>query len=201
MAQLIKVTQTNSATGKETEIALNAQRIVKVYTPKTSGSLIVYNNEGFPAIPGRISAKESYATVTSLMTGFVAGVAKEMDVISTDGIVVDELITISIDEVLMVYPDAQNANLTILITMGAGASLMRHRVNDDLDGVIADFNAASFVSEIQAALDLKANIAGPTFTGTVGGITKTMVGLGNVDNTADSGKPVSTAQQTITSLF
>lgn len=48
----------------------------------------------------------------------------------------------------------------------------------------------------QTALNLKANIAGPTFTGTVNGITKSMVGLGSVDNTADTAKPVSTAQQT-----
>jgi hypothetical protein len=34
------------------------------------------------------------------------------------------------------------------------------------------------------------------FLGTVSGITKTMVGLGSVDNTTDIGKPVSTAQQT-----
>jgi hypothetical protein len=47
----------------------------------------------------------------------------------------------------------------------------------------------------QAALDLKANIASPTFTGTVGGITKSMVGLGNVDNTSDANKPISTATQ------
>lgn len=52
----------------------------------------------------------------------------------------------------------------------------------------------------QTALDLKANIASPTFTGTVGGITKSMVGLGSVDNTADTGKPVSTAQQTALDL-
>ena len=46
------------------------------------------------------------------------------------------------------------------------------------------------------ALALKAPLANPTFTGTVSGITATMVGLGNVNNTADSAKPVSTAQQT-----
>jgi hypothetical protein len=48
----------------------------------------------------------------------------------------------------------------------------------------------------QTALNLKADLAGPTFTGTVNGITKTMVGLGNVDNTSDVNKPVSTAQAT-----
>lgn len=45
------------------------------------------------------------------------------------------------------------------------------------------------------ALALKATLADPTFTGTVGGITKAMVGLSNVDNTTDALKPVSTAGQ------
>ena len=45
-----------------------------------------------------------------------------------------------------------------------------------------------------------APIASPTFTGTVSGVTKTMVGLGNVDNTSDANKPVSTATQTALDL-
>jgi hypothetical protein len=45
----------------------------------------------------------------------------------------------------------------------------------------------------QTALDLKAPLASPTFTGTVSGISKAMVGLSNVDNTTDASKPVSTA--------
>ena len=62
----------------------------------------------------------------------------------------------------------------------------------------------------QTALDLKlasataastyAPLASPTFTGTVTGVTKSHVGLGNVDNTADSAKPVSTAAQTALDL-
>ena len=50
------------------------------------------------------------------------------------------------------------------------------------------------------AMALKAPLANPTFTGTVGGITKSMVGLANVDNTSDANKPVSTAQQTALNL-
>lgn len=46
------------------------------------------------------------------------------------------------------------------------------------------------------ALAAKAPINSPTFTGTVGGITKAHVGLGNVDNTSDANKPVSSAQST-----
>jgi hypothetical protein len=62
----------------------------------------------------------------------------------------------------------------------------------------------------QTALDLKldsgtaastyAPIANPTFTGTVAGVTKSHVGLGNVDNTSDANKPVSTATQTALDL-
>ena len=51
-------------------------------------------------------------------------------------------------------------------------------------------------SAIQTQLNAKAPIANPTFTGTVSGVTKAMVGLGNVDNTTDAGKPISTATQT-----
>lgn len=40
----------------------------------------------------------------------------------------------------------------------------------------------------------------PTFTGTVSGITKGMVGLSNVNDTSDLTKPVSTAQQTALDL-
>lgn len=46
----------------------------------------------------------------------------------------------------------------------------------------------------------KANLNNPTFTGTVNGITKSMVGLSNVDNTSDINKPVSTATQNALNL-
>jgi hypothetical protein len=55
-------------------------------------------------------------------------------------------------------------------------------------------------SATQTALNLKANLAGPTFTGTVSGITKAMVGLTNVDDTSDANKPVSSATQTALNL-
>jgi len=45
-----------------------------------------------------------------------------------------------------------------------------------------------------------AKSASPTFTGTVSGISKSMVGLGSVDNTSDASKPVSTAGQTALDL-
>ena len=50
-------------------------------------------------------------------------------------------------------------------------------------------------SAIQTQLDAKAPTANPTFTGTVSGITASMVGLGSVNNTSDLDKPISNATQ------
>ena len=71
--------------------------------------------------------------------------------------------------------------------------------------ILNTFNPTEFESSLSSEdvetklnnLDnTKAPIDAPTFTGIVSGITKNMVGLGNVDNTSDANKPVSTAQQT-----
>ncbi len=59
---------------------------------------------------------------------------------------------------------------------------------------------ANLKTAVAPDLSAYAPIASPTFTGTVSGVTKTMIGLGNVDNTADTAKPVSTAQQTALDL-
>jgi hypothetical protein len=45
----------------------------------------------------------------------------------------------------------------------------------------------------QNELNLRAPLLNPFFTGTVSGISKSMVGLSNVDNTSDINKPVSNA--------
>jgi hypothetical protein len=49
---------------------------------------------------------------------------------------------------------------------------------------------------VSTAISGFAPLANPTFTGTVNGITKSMVGLGDVDNTTDLNKPISSATQT-----
>jgi hypothetical protein len=68
------------------------------------------------------------------------------------------------------------------------------RVADVSDTEIGYLNGVT--SAIQTQINSKAPTADPTFTGTVSGITKSMVGLGNADNTSDANKPVSTATQT-----
>jgi hypothetical protein len=57
------------------------------------------------------------------------------------------------------------------------------------------FTNARAQAALTTQLAAKAPVASPTFTGTVSGVTKAHVGLGNVDNTSDANKPISTAQQ------
>ena len=62
-------------------------------------------------------------------------------------------------------------------------------------GTISDDDTIlTAINKLNGNIALKANLASPTFTGTVSGITKAMVGLGNVDNTTDADKPVSAEQ-------
>jgi hypothetical protein len=86
------------------------------------------------------------------------------------------------------------------VVNGAPASL--DTLKELSDALIADESAAATLTTLvgtklssSTAASTYAPIASPTFTGTVNGITKAMVGLGNVDNTADASKPISTATQ------
>lgn len=60
---------------------------------------------------------------------------------------------------------------------------IRSRIESKVSAIDNTSDANKPVSSAtQTALNLKANLASPTFTGTVGGITASMVGLGNVTN-------------------
>jgi hypothetical protein len=82
--------------------------------------------------------------------------------------------------------------------LNASSSTLQGNIDTIGSGQTSALNNSS--SALQTNIDLKADIASPTFTGTVSGITSTMVGLGNVDNTTDALKPVSTAGQTALDL-
>ena len=66
--------------------------------------------------------------------------------------------------------------------------------------ISADDTILSAINKLNGNDGLKANLASPNFTGNVTGITASMVGLGNVDNTSDANKLVSAAQQTALNL-
>lgn len=107
-------------------------------------------------------------------------------------------LTVSLSEITDgITADASEINIL------DGATLSTAELNI-LDGATLSVTELNYVdgvtSAIQTQLNSKAPIASPTFTGTVSGVTKTMVGLGSVDNTTDANKPVSTATQTALDL-
>ena len=91
------------------------------------------------------------------------------------------------DQDLSAYATA--ANVTTSLALKANTS-----------DVTSSLGLKANSSDVTNSLALKANLASPTFTGTVSGIDKTMIGLGNADNTSDVNKPVSTAAQTALDL-
>lgn len=101
------------------------------------------------------------------------------------------------------YDDLASANIdtTTKIVVLTGATKVNNNlpVTNFIEDTLTSTSTVKPLSAKQgkALQDSKAPIANPTFTGSVNGITKAMVGLGNVDNTSDAQKissgPISTA--------
>uniref|UniRef100_UPI0040478540 hypothetical protein n=1 Tax=Algoriphagus sp. TaxID=1872435 RepID=UPI0040478540 len=89
-----------------------------------------------------------------------------------------------------------NAGVTTIGASKVVSSMIANGTIVDADISSSAAIAQSKISGLSTSLEAKANLASPTFTGTVSGINKSMVGLGSVDNTSDAGKPISTATQT-----
>jgi hypothetical protein len=148
---------------------------------------------------GNFAAGTITATLTGNVTGNVTGNASTATTLETARTIAgqsfDGSANISIAPTDLTGVTATAAELNILDGVTASASEL-----NILDGVTASTAELNYVdgvtSAIQTQIDAKAPTASPTFTGTVSGITSTMVGLGNVDNTSDANKPVSTATQT-----
>ena len=95
---------------------------------------------------------------------------------------------------------AQTSNDTTLATTSYVKTAIANLV-DSAPGALDTLNElaaalgddANFSTTVANALGTKAPVNSPTFTGTVAGITKAMVGLSNVDNTADANKAVASA--------
>lgn len=86
------------------------------------------------------------------------------------------------------------ANVPVQTVNGQTGTVVLGKADVGLENVDNTSDTAKPVSTPQqTALNLKAPLASPTFTGTVAGITASMVGLPNVNNTSDAAKPISTA--------
>lgn len=100
------------------------------------------------------------------------------------------------------FDSLKNKISNINTTSGVDIALSASNTPDNTAfiGINTDINTSAtvIINGIKYVIDDLASKApkdNPTFTGNVGGITKTMVGLGNVDNTSDSNKPISTDTQ------
>lgn len=137
---------------------------------------------------------QAISTITGL-TDALAGKASTEDLDNTFGIATSAQDTANAANALAstaVQPAALSTLVPNTRTV-AGKPLSSNVSLDRVDvglGNVDNVAAANLpVSTAQqTALNLKANLASPTFTGTVTGVTKAMVGLGNVDNTADANK-------------
>jgi hypothetical protein len=191
-------------------IPLNGRVLIKEQTDATQNGVYTLTNAGSVGTPwvltratdtdnnpsGEVSEGDFTFVQggnTNISKGFIMSTSGTI-VIGTSNIVYSQF---NASEAVTVGAGITKSGSTLSIETGAITSAMI------ADGTIvnADVNASAAIAQSKIAnlttdLAAKAPLDNPTFTGTVSGITKSMVGLGNVDNTADSAKPVSTATQT-----
>ena len=114
-----------------------------------------------------------------------------------------------VNAITVAYDPANNINM---YTMGNALVVDYTNLLNNL-ALLAPLNNPTFPTRITTPAltlgtqDLATQLAtyaprnNPTFTGTVSGITAAMVGLGNVNNTSDANKPISTATQAALNLI
>ena len=154
---------------------------------------IAYLNGVTSAVQTQLDAKSPLASPTFTGTVTLPANTITQSMMSDDSVGTAEIIASSVTSSEL----ATDAVTEAKIADGAVTSAKIATgtiVNEDINASAAI--ATSKISGLDTALGLLAPIASPTFTGTVSGVTKSHVGLGNVDNTADTAKPVSTAQAT-----
>jgi hypothetical protein len=129
----------------------------------------------------------------------------------------EKLDTASARSTLQTNIDTENARIDTIVANQNLASLksLEDDYTQKFNTLIDSGSALDTISELKiawegqdtnlqntlnSAIGLKANKASPTFSGTVAGISKSMVGLGSVDNIADTAKPISTLTQSALDL-
>jgi len=152
-----------------------------------------------------ITSSTGTSATLDIATTTLAGVMSSADKTKLDGIASGA--TANTGTVTSVSGTGTVSGLTLTgtvtttgnLTLGGTLSLTSGNVTSALG--FTPYNATNPSGYItSSALSPYATLASPTFTGTVSGITKTMVGLSNVDNTTDANKPISTATQTALNL-
>lgn len=193
-----KDTFVNSLTGTANEIEVSSNTgnvtlsLPSTINANTTGTAAALTNARTISLSGDVTGSVSFdgsanvdipttITINSLVLGTDTTGDYVQSLVAGNGIIV-----------------SNNSGESSTPTIEVNTSIIQARVTDVSDTEIGYLNGVT--SSIQTQIDAKAPLASPTFTGTVSGITKSMVGLANVDNTSDLDKPVSNAQQTALDL-
>ena len=145
----------------------------------SDGSLLVYDSNEFVARTLSGAGTLSSSGVLTINPNAVSLGSQ------TSGAYISS-ITGSANQIIVTGSGEETANVTLSLPQNISSVSSPTFNNITLNGVINNV-------DLVAKLDLKAPLHSPSFTGTVSGITKGMVGLGAVDNTSDFDKPLSNA--------
>ena len=172
-------------------VSANNQRFTDVYVNlnQANDDLLAYANSHFLTSAGLGNTLDAY--VSEADADLPGGYAK---IGLSSGKILDTVIPSTI---------ARTSDITTAIAnVVNGAPSSFDTLKEIADYISTDQSAGTALTTLvgtklssATAASTYAPIASPTFTGTVNGITKTMVGLGNADNTSDASKPISTATQ------
>jgi hypothetical protein len=157
------------------------------------------------SVPASVSIADNSVTTAKIDNGTIdeidldTSVNKSLELANSalqsfdevDGSRTNEIQSLSIEGSALTLSDSN----TITIPSGTDDQTATEVSITDSASLITATTVEGALVENRTAIDAKAPIANPTFTGTVGGITKAMVALGSVDNTTDADKPISTATQ------
>ena len=124
-----------------------------------------------------------------------AGIARDSEIPSLTGYATETFVNTAVSNLIASAPSTLNTLNELATALGNDANFAT-TIATSLGNKLDSSTAASTYLTQSNASSTYAPKASPTFTGTVSGITASMVGLGNVDNTSDANKPVSTATQT-----
>ena len=157
-----------------------------IYTNTVADALRTEMADGYVSIPGLQNQLDSYVLESDRngMNGF-AGLNSSSQVLES---VIPSTIARTSD-ISAAVASLVNSAPAALDTLGELAA----QLANDESAVSSLTTVVGTKLSSTTAASTYAPKANPTFTGTVAGITKTHVGLPNVDNTSDLNKPVSTA--------
>jgi len=183
----------------ERVISATNQKFADVYVNvnQAQEDLLTYANNTFPT---KTYVNSTFTTPTSLNNTL------ESYLTEADANLLYPKISIAtgkIDSTVLNSDIARTSDITAAITnVVNGAPATFDTLKEISDYIASDQTAASSLTTLvgtklssSTAASTYAPIVSPTFSGTVNGITKAMVGLGNAENTTDASKPISTATQ------